>query len=154
MPSFYKLNKEPFIISGKIIRSTSVLVNVNGLINQTLFFFLLHFHTDNTVCNMWDKEYNHLESFWSKPCLICNPYINHQLTQENAWKILEWLADDCCKTWVLSLYIATNTMISLKLTENGFCIISHHSESWHIVLALIDFVLCSTLHFATERGIL
>lgn len=38
MPSFYKLNKEPFIISGKIIRSTSVLVNVNGLTKR--FFFL------------------------------------------------------------------------------------------------------------------
>lgn len=55
----------------------------------------------------------------------------------------------------LSLFLATNTKIARKLAQErvSFWIISHHSESWHVVLALIDFVLSQHIALCNrERG--
>lgn len=94
---------------------------------------------------------NEPDSYWGKPGLTGATSLRNSSLAKR-WKFvkqLERVADDFPRpefkfVWCYKLYDL------FKLIENELRVVSHHSESWHIILALTKFVLCSTLHFFWE----
>lgn len=75
--------------------------------------------------------------------IITKPGLMNRLSEENIWKFLERLeriADDLLKPEFKFVRRYKPYDLS-KLIENELCVVSHHSESWHIMLAL--FKVCA-----------